>query len=112
MKKFTDKINESFEDKKIFSAEQFIEEYLDVDGDFIEKMREQMSNMSGFNFDNIPDLMAEYAKYHVKAALKSAAENVETYDYPYMDCCPECGRTTTYVKEDSILNAYPLENIK
>ena len=59
MKKFTDKINESVEDKKILTSEQFIEEYLDVDSDFIEKMREQMSNMSGFDYYNIPDLMAE-----------------------------------------------------
>lgn len=59
---------------KIPTAEEFIEKYLDVDSDFMESIRLQMSKMSGFNFDNIPDLMIEYAKLHVKAALEAAQQ--------------------------------------
>lgn len=56
--------------------------------------------------------MVEFAKMHVESALKYAADNAETYDYPYQDACPECGHTATYIKEESILNAYQLKNIK
>ena len=49
----------------------------------------------------------EFAKFHVEAALKAAAENAETeteHDYR--------GGSWDMVDKDSILNAYPLENIK
>lgn len=104
MKKFTDKINESFEDKKILTSEQFIEEYLDVDSDFIEKMREQMSNMSGFDFDNIPDLMVRFAQYHVRLAVKEQIriENDRITSESELD----------KLTEEALRNTYPLENIK
>jgi len=70
-----------------------------------------------FNKD-IEEAMIEFGKLHVEAALKAAAEkaitekpkeqtqpitwnNVSPDDYNYFD-----------VDKDSILNAYPLENIK
>lgn len=104
MKKFTDKINESFEDKKILASEQFIEEYLDVDSDFIEKVREQMSNMSGFDFDNIPDLMVRFAQYHVRLAVKEQIriENDRITSESELD----------KLTEEALRNTYPLENIK
>ena len=51
---------------------------------------------------NIPDVLIEFAKLHVKKALEEAVERaVITYD-----------RGVEYVDKDSILNAYPLTNIK
>jgi hypothetical protein len=54
--------------------------------------------------------MIEFAKLHVKEALKEASENGEIVDIsPYKD-----GGDLSYfgVDEQSILNSYPLENIK
>jgi hypothetical protein len=49
------------------------------------------------------EMMIEFAKLHVEAALKAAYENIE---YTEVDS------SVPYVVEDSILNSYPLENIK
>lgn len=53
-----------------------------------------------------PELAIKFAQLHVQAALKSASENVEIDDY---DIHKQYAPT---VNIDSILNAYPLENIK
>jgi hypothetical protein len=53
-------------------------------------------------------LMIEFAKLHVEAALKEASEKVE-YDVNHdtlLNYFP------VVIDKDSILNAYPLENIK
>ena len=47
--------------------------------------------------------MIEFAKYHVEQALKAASENVIVHDDAFEEA---------KVDKDSILNAYPLENIK
>jgi len=47
--------------------------------------------------------MIEFAKLHVEAALKAAYDNIE---YTEVDS------SVPYVVEESILNSYPLENIK
>ena len=53
------------------------------------------------------DLMIEFAKYHVEKALEEASELATT------DCEPDYRGGTWYtVDKESILNAYPLENIK
>lgn len=44
----------------------------------------------------------EYTKYHVQEALKSATIKVGFGDYPF----------DNVIDNNSILNAYPLENIK
>lgn len=49
------------------------------------------------------NIMIEFAKLHVQAALVAANENLE---YTNQDS------SISYVVESSILNAYPLENIK
>lgn len=48
----------------------------------------------------------EFAKLHVKAALKAASENATAFNKAKFkgDCNP-------IVDEDSIINAYPLTNI-
>lgn len=90
--------------EKILTAEEFIQDYWDVDCDFMESMREQLDNCHGFGFDNVPDLMAQFAKYHVKAALKEASEKASVY--------ADEGGYSEFVDEQSILNSYPLENIE
>jgi hypothetical protein len=49
------------------------------------------------------EIMIEFTKIHVEAALKEASEDVELETY---------GNFGNSVNKDSILNAYPLENIK
>jgi hypothetical protein len=55
---------------------------------------------------DIPDKLREFAKLHVEQALKEASEKADTQ---------EMGKgftAETIVDKDSILNSYPLENIK
>ena len=49
-------------------------------------------------------MMIEFAKIHVKAALKAACNNVEVI-------CDGCD-VYQYINDDSILNAYSLTDIK
>jgi hypothetical protein len=56
-----------------------------------------------FSIESIYNNMIEFAKLHVEAALKEASENAESY---------VIGGLTSEVDKDSILNAYPLTNIK
>jgi hypothetical protein len=55
------------------------------------------------NFNNTTDMMIEFAKMHVEAALKAASENAECYES--MEGMYE-------VRTRTILNAYPDSNIK
>ena len=50
---------------------------------------------------NIKKAMIEFAKMHVEEALKQASEQVYVSDTVFCE-----------IDRDSILNAYPLENIK
>ena len=54
--------------------------------------------------DVVIDAMIEFAKYHVELALKSASKNVIVYNYRESD--------TIKINKPSILNSYPLKNIK
>lgn len=91
MKKFTDKINESVEDK-IPSAEEL---WMDKTGN--------TPNQEEFT------AMIEFAKLHVEAALKEASEKVSLTDFAW-----EFLQEGAYdaIDKDTILNAYPLNNIK
>ena len=62
------------------------------------------------NFKNNTEAMIEFAKLHVQAALKEASKNAKCSD----DAIVDLGHTIidAYVEKDSILNAYPLTNIK
>jgi hypothetical protein len=59
---------------------------------------------NGNIWDNIEEVMIEFAKLHVKAALKEASENAEIDMIKYTD--------DYEINKKSILNAYPLEIIK
>ena len=51
------------------------------------------------------DMMIEFAKLHVEAALKEALESIP--------CLGSSTDIATYEEvEDAVLNSYPLENIK
>ena len=50
-------------------------------------------------FWEVKEALIEFAKFHVKAALKAASENVTIYD-------------DGAVSMSSIIDAYPLRNIK
>jgi hypothetical protein len=92
MKKFTDKINESVDDK-LPTACEFI------------------TNHPGHLTGDIDDetLMIEFAKLHVEAALKEASEKASLTDFAYeflQEGAPDA------IDKDTILNSYSLENIK
>ena len=69
--------------------------------EFLDKYRKEF-NDNGIVFD-YSKVMIKWAKLHVKAALKAAYENIE---YTTVDS------SVPYVAEESILNSYPLSNIK
>jgi len=68
---------------------------------------------------SVKDLLIEFAKLHVEAALKAASKkasveyvdltNNEIFDYTDVITDDSVGAD---VNKNSILNAYPLENIK
>lgn len=66
---------------------------------------------SGCIWTNIENLMIEFAQYHVEQALKSADNNAEIC---VIDACYDTEPPTPVygVESNSILNAYPKENIK
>lgn len=54
--------------------------------------------------DSILDIMVEFAKLHVEQALKEASNEALTKNVKFSN--------DVEVDKDSILNAYPLDNIK
>jgi|LauGreDrversion4_2_1035121.scaffolds.fasta_scaffold1099450_2 hypothetical protein len=96
MKKFTDKINESVEDK-IPTAQEFVEKFTGDDED------------GYLRWDTVEHMCKEFAKLHVEAALKAASVSaeIENCGNPY-----DPSDDSKCVSETSILNAYPLDNIK
>jgi hypothetical protein len=58
--------------------------------------------------DPLAGYFIEFTKLHVQAALKAAAENAETWG-PTHD---GDGRHINGIDKESIINAYPLTNIK
>jgi len=53
----------------------------------------------------LSDFMIEFAKYHVKEALNQASEKAEMVIYSH-------SAESETISKESILNAYPEENIK
>lgn len=98
--------------------------------DYLEKKFPEFEDLDNGNiWNNIEEAMIEFAKLHVEAALKEASENTYfiTRDHDmynreylkYVDIDPNdtegdtfCYGGSIVINEDSILNAYPLENIK
>ena len=62
---------------------------------------------SSGDYSDYTSMAITYAKLHVKAALKSAAENADAYNKPKFE-----GDVNPAVDLESILSAYPESNIK
>ena len=100
------------------TAEEFLEKYKFEAGEHI----------GNRDYDKMCEFAKEFAKYHVEEALKVASsiskvhlktywgdmENVteEAIVFWGIDDPQNCYSTNVKVDKDSILNAYPLENIK
>jgi hypothetical protein len=71
---------------------------------------------SSWEFETVKKLMIEFAKLHVQEALKNANEKVEIHSDSGSNYHREfeegIRNNTIWVPANSILNAYPLENIK
>ena len=80
------------------TAEEFLQDSFTISHFYNDKY----NRMSCFS-DDVQKAMIEFAKLHVEEALKEASENAESY---------VIGGLTSEVERSSILNAYPLENIK
>ena len=58
------------------------------------------------------ELMIKFAKMHVQEALKQASENATVTPIDHEEISEGSFRPIWGVDDESILNAYPLENIK
>jgi hypothetical protein len=68
-------------------------------------------NMPGFaKHTVVTQWMADFAKMHVEAALKEASEKAKTSEFWEGNTGSEY--CETIVDKESILNSYPLNNIK
>ena len=64
------------------------------------------------NFNNVTDMLIEFAKMHVLEALKQASENATVTPIDHDEISEGSFRPIWGVDDESILNAYSLENIK
>jgi hypothetical protein len=92
------------------------------------RIKECMSITQDLDNSDLHYLMIEFAKLHVEAALKEAAEKaikdniIDNCDdhTPYYGACQSCGRYDNFKIltsdedkiQNSILNSYPLTSIK
>jgi len=84
------------------TAEEFLQDSFTISHFYNDKY----NRMSCFS-DDVQEAMIEFAKLHVEAALKAAVKDAYIEDFGSMQ-----EGTTCIIDEDSILNAYPLNNIK
>ncbi len=85
--------------EKVPTAEDFLQDHLEISHFYDDKTQ----NMVCYS-DDVQKAMIEFAKIHVEAALKAAASDAHTKDVPFTD--------DVEVDKESILTAYPSENIK
>ena len=55
--------------------------------------------------NNDEEMLIEFAKFHVREALKQASENADLF-------WGESGESYNFIDKDTILNAYDINNIK
>lgn len=96
------------------TAEDFLQDHLQISHFFNEKY-EKMTCFS----DDVQQAMVEFAKLHVEAALKEAAEKARVqmsngYGVNEIIIYPNSLVDTAVITTNaaSILNSYPLDNIK
>ena len=87
------------------TAVEFLEQYLRGDRvhDDIDRVVDE---------DNAIEAMIEFAKFHVEAALEGASKAATINKNRGQVTGREFGNVTYSVNQPSILNAYPLDNIK
>lgn len=74
--------------------------------EYLKKLDEESGTIWTEDDDEICKAFIDFAKLHVEQALKTAYDNVEINDFD------EHRQYSPSVNKDSILNAYPLTNIK
>jgi hypothetical protein len=52
---------------------------------------------------DIKMIMRRIQEDAIRDTVKECSENAETYEYPYMDGCSNCGHTATLIDRQSIL---------
>ena len=78
--------------------------------EFYSQFCSKRSTTGAFNGRERLQVMIEFAKMHVEAALKDASEKAKiTYEYDGNTGSEYCYE---YIDKNSILNSYPLDNIK
>ena len=81
--------------------------------EFLKYFNEKEGNIDKLYYDSyIRKLMKEFAKMHVQEALKQASENATVTPIDHEEISEGSFRPIWGVDDESILNAYPLENIK
>ena len=70
----------------------------------------EIGNTKRISIEDAKEAMIEFAKLHVEAALIEASEKINLTD----EVCEALQNHwfKEYIDKDSILNSYPLENIK
>ena len=89
--------------EKIPTAEEILNDKVYITKDGIEDVHDSLSTVA--------DVMIEFAKLHVEAALKEASEKATMIKIDEADI----GDITVYIKDvdrKAILNIYPITNIK
>ena len=75
----------------------------------------EIGNTKRISIEDAKEAMIEFAKLHVEAALKEASEKIKLTDEVCEVLICEALQNhwfKEYIDKDSILNSYPLENIK
>ena len=78
----------------------------------IEKEYPLYNEFGGLGMYYVKEAMIEFAKMHVQEALKQASENATVTPIDHEEISEGSFRPIWGVDDESILNAYPLENIK
>ena len=101
---------------KILTAEEFLKDKLSEihDEKILENLLQKM-----FTID-VSEVMIEFAEFHVEAALKEASKQAELNSYEFKEdwmeepfnCTIDDLGNINAINKESILNAYPLTNIK
>ena len=78
----------------------------------IEKEYPLYNEFGGLGMHYVREAMIEFAKMHVQEALKQASENATVTPIDHEEISEGSFRPIWGVDDESILNAYPLENIK
>lgn len=73
----------------------------------------ELGNTGKIDIEDAEEAIIEFAKLHVEVALKEASEKVEMIANENQDFrLQNCNCVDYLIDKNSILNVYPLENVK